>query len=244
MKRYVVLMLGGLVWYLALFPTASMAQTGSGTSGGEFLNPTPSCPPATCSGLGTSSIFFGVPDPGNPPNGLAFTGRGFSVPVGVPFVLGLLQFQNSSTTNSIDAVDIRLHTTALNGDPLFTRTITENLTLIQTVNTGVPESDADFIFLTRHPEFGSFRVFEGQVSSVEMLGIFTPLNVAGFGQTFDLGFVGFGQVGSPNVAFVNPSVTSTATVPEPSGWLLLGSGLAFNVLRQLRVGVLHRSVAS
>src|SRR5919112_6142877 len=125
MKRHVVLILGGLVWCLALFPGASMAQTGFGTSGGEFLNPTPTCPPATCSGLGTSSIFFGSPDPGNTPNGLAFTGRGFSVPVGVPFVLGLLQFQNSSAFNTIDAVDLRLHTTALDGNPVFTQTVTE-----------------------------------------------------------------------------------------------------------------------
>ena len=131
---------------------------------------------------------------------------------------------------------IRLHTTALNGDPVFTRTITESLTLVQTINTGVPESDADFIFLTRHPQFGSFRVFEGQVSSVEVLGIFTPLNVAGFGQTFDLGFVGFGQVGSPNVAFVNPSVTSSA-IPEPSTGLLLGSGLGLGALRKMRARV-------
>jgi len=238
MKKYLVFLLNGLMCSFALFPALLMAETiGAGTSGGEFINPTPSCPPATCSGLGTSSIFFGDPDPGNPPNGLAFTGRGFSVPVGVPFVLGLLQFQNSSTTNSIDAVDIRLHTTALNGDPLFTRTITENLSLVQTINTGNAESDADFIFLTRHPEFGSFRVFEGQVSSVEMLGIFTPLNVAGFGQTFDLGFVGFGQVGSPNVAFVNPSVTSS-TVPEPATWLLLGSGLGLSALRKLKTPML------
>lgn len=240
MKRYLLPVLSGLVWSLMVWPGVPMAQTvGSGTSGGEFLNPTPSCPPATCSGLGTSSIFFGNPDPGNPPNGLAFTGRGFSTPVGVPFVLGLLQFQNSSTTNPIDAVDIRLHTTALNSDPLFTRTITENLTLVQTINTGNAESDADFIFLTRHPEFGSFRVFEGQVSSVEMLGIFTPLNVAGFGQTFDLGFVGFGQVGSPNVAFVNTSVTSSAAIPEPSTWLLLASGLALGGLQKWRAGMVN-----
>ncbi|MEP6888172.1 MAG: choice-of-anchor K domain-containing protein [Nitrospirales bacterium] len=240
MKRKLLLIVGALGFSLTLAPAVPMAQTvGSGTSGGEFVNPTPSCPPATCSGLGTSSIFFGDPDPGNPPNGLAFTGRGFSVPVGVPFVLGLLQFQNSSTINSIDAVDIRLHTAALNGDPLFTRTITENLTLAQTVNTGNPESDADFIFLTRHPEFGSFRVFEGQVSSVEMLGIFTPLSVAGFGQTFDLGFVGWGQVGSPNVAFVNPSVTSAA-VPEPSTWLLLGSGLGLGALQKIRARMSNR----
>jgi hypothetical protein len=220
-----------LLWSIAFVcsliaaPITLRAQTiGAGTSGGEFVNPSPTCPPATCSGLGTSSIFFGNPDPGNPPNGLAFTGRGFSVPVGVPFILGLLQFQNGETTNTIDTVDVRLHTTGLNSDPLFTQAVTENLTLIQTPNTGHPESDADFVFLTRHPEFGSFRVFEQQVSSVEMLGIFTPLNVAGFGQSFNLGFVGFGQVGTPGVAFVDPSVTS-AVIPEPSTWLLLASGL-------------------
>ncbi len=78
MKRKLLLIVGALGFSLTLAPAVPMAQTvGSGTSGGEFVNPTPSCPPATCSGLGTSSIFFGDPDPGNPPNGLAFTGRGF-----------------------------------------------------------------------------------------------------------------------------------------------------------------------
>lgn len=228
MKKQLVIILT-ISWLLAIAGSPE-AQTGAGTSGGEFINPTPTCPPATCSGLGTNSLFFGNPDPGNPPNGLAFTGRGFSVPVGVPFVLGLLQFQNSSTTNAIDAVDLRLHTTAIGGgDPIFTQTVTENLTLAQTINTGNPEADADFIFLTRHPEFGSFRVFEGQVSSVEVLGIFTPLNVAGFGQSFNLGFAGFGEVGSPGVSFMDPSVTGTV-VPEASTWLLLASGIGLLLL--------------
>jgi hypothetical protein len=48
--------------------------------------------------------------------------------------------------------------------------------------------------------------------------------VAGFGQSFNLGFVGFGTVGNPGVAFVDPSVTS-AVIPEPSSSLLLASGL-------------------
>lgn len=239
MKRHVLAAVAWCAYALVAVPGSPLAQTiGSGTSGGEFLNPSPSCPPATCSGLGTNSIFFGIPDPGNPPNGLAFTGRGFSVPVGVPFVLGLLQFQNSSTTNAIDAVDLRLHTTALTGGPLFTQAVTENLTLVQTVNTGNPESDADFIFLTQHPEFGSFRVFERQVSSVEVLGIFTPLDVAGFGQTFNLGFVGFGEVGSPNVAFVDPSVTPSV-IPEPATWVLLVSGLGLWGLWRKRKAVVN-----
>src|SRR5688572_21892624 len=136
MKRHILVAVAWCAYAVFALPGSPLAQTiGSGTSEGEFLNPSPSCPPATCSGLGTNSIFFGTPDPGNPPNGLAFTGRGFSVPVGVPFVLGLLQFQNSSTTNVIDAIDLRLHTTALTGGPLFTQAVTENLTLVQTVNT-------------------------------------------------------------------------------------------------------------
>jgi len=91
---------------------------------GNVLNPNPSCPPAACTGVGTNSLFWGTPDLGDPPNGLAFTGRGFAVELGQPFVLGLIQYQNSSTTDNIETIDFRLQSTPTNGDPTFAQTTT------------------------------------------------------------------------------------------------------------------------
>ena len=206
----------------------SAEPVGTGMLTGQFLNPTPSCPPATCSGAGTSSMFWGDPEPNLPPNNLSFTGRGFSAALGQPFVLGLLQFQNSSTTNNIDRVDLRLQSTALNGDPTFTQTAQLNLTIVQTINVGDPVADADYVYFTNFPQFGSFRVFEGQTSTVELIGAFHSLDVLGFGQSFNLGFSGFGQVGNPSVAFTNPSIVPSlnpSTVPEPASVILFASGL-------------------
>jgi hypothetical protein len=211
---------------------------GAGTIAGTYINPDPPCPPAACSGVGTSSVFWGTPDPGNPPNGLAFTGRGFAAELGEPFVLGLIQYQNSSTTDNIETIDFRLQSTPTNGDPIFAQTTTLTVSIVQTINSGNPVADADYIFFRDFPQFGSFRVFEGQVSTVELVGAFNSLDVLGFGQSFNLGFVGFGDVGDPNIAFTNPSVvpalatpslnapsSNTSVIPEPPTIGLLALGI-------------------
>jgi hypothetical protein len=74
------------------------------------------------------------------------------------------------------------------------------------------------VYFTNHLEFGSFRVFEGDSTTVELIGEFDELRVTGFG-----------AVGDPNAGFVSPSVG--ALIPEPSTLCLLavggiGAGLA------------------
>ncbi|MER3424885.1 MAG: PEP-CTERM sorting domain-containing protein [Nitrospiraceae bacterium] len=213
----------------------SAQPIGAGTTSGTFLNPTPPCPPAVCSGVGTNTVFWGDPEPGMPPNNLAFTGRGFSTALGQPFVLGLLQYQNSSTFSNIDTIDIRFQTSS--SDPTFAQSAMLNLTVVQTENRGDPVADADFVFFTNFPQFGSFRVFEGEVSNVEILAAINSLDVLGFGRSFSLGFVGFGSVGNPSAAFTNPSVVPlpTSIIPEPSALLLLTSGLGMLALLKGRL---------
>lgn len=107
------------------------------------------------------------------------------------------------------------------------------MTIVSTSNLGVdPRADADYVYFTQFPQFGSFRVFEGATTSVELLGRFTPLNFQGFGGVFQL--VGFGEVTNPNLSFTSPSVISSQ-VPEPSSVVLLAFGLlAVAYMRRVR----------
>lgn len=77
--------------------TARSEPVGGGIVTGQFLNPNPTCPPATCTGIGTSQVYWGIADPDKFPSSLAFSGRGFSVPLGQTFVMADLQFQNGTT---------------------------------------------------------------------------------------------------------------------------------------------------
>lgn len=210
-----------------ILPNAAHSDTiGGGTVAGTFVNPSPTCPPAACTGVGTSQIYWGTADPDSFPSSLAFSGRGFSTPLGTPFVMGNLQFQNGSTAagTELNNVDLKIQTSS--PLPAFSQTLSLGMTIVSTSNLGAdPRADADYVYFTNFPQFGSFRVFEGATTSVELIGRFTPLDFQGFGGIFQL--VGFGEVTGPNVGFTNPTISSltAAAVPEPSTILLLATGL-------------------
>jgi len=92
---------------------------------------------------------------------------------------------------------------------------------------------ADFIYFTDAHGFGSFRMWEGFYGTVEVLGRFGSLTLAGFGDITGVGFADVltGQLGPSippsvlppelQVGFLSPS-----TVPEPASSALFVTALA------------------
>ncbi|MEJ5349939.1 MAG: choice-of-anchor K domain-containing protein [Desulfosoma sp.] len=194
----------------------------SGTFSGIFtdpvLNPTRDQPHNT--GIGTNAITWGNDHPtNNDPvlnvGALTFFGADFDTSVGESFVMGYLWFRNASTAwGEIDQITLTLDTGTVDPNDYSNLQFPLRIGLGHTPNGGInPYIDADYIYFPDYPEFGSFRVFEGNSTSVELLGVFGSLT-----------FLGFGAVENPNLGFLNPS-TQPNLVPEPTTMLLLGSGL-------------------
>lgn len=74
------------------------------------------------------------------------------------------------------------------------------------------ELAADYIYFSMFPEFGSLRVFEGEEGTVEILAEFNSLH-----------FKGFGEVLTPDTAFLIS--TSLTTIPVPATVWFFGTGL-------------------
>jgi hypothetical protein len=220
-----------------VFVVASLVHAGpmgTGTISGVFANPSPACvarpdtdptPGAECSGIGTNSFAWGDSVPfGGGPNTFQFNGNAFTnQPLGVDFVAGLLFYHNgtivvASTVNSVD-----LDLTSTGDSTPFNQSLTVPITIVQTPNIfPTPAENADYIYFTDHPEFGSFRVYEGAGTTVEVIAKFNSLDL-----------VGFGAVGDSSAGFVNGTITA---IPEPTTLVLSGTalfGLAI-ALRRLR----------
>jgi hypothetical protein len=135
--------------WLALTLLAALAPgyvqaANAGISTGTFLDPTPSCPPATCSGIGTNSFSWGTGSPGS----LSFAGSSFAPAPGETFKLGTLTFNNGVTFGtevSSVGLDIALN---FNDVPEKNFTHHDRLSINTTPNTGDPTADADFVWFT------------------------------------------------------------------------------------------------
>jgi len=142
-------------------------------------------------------------------NSFTFAANDFSnQQKGETFVAGLLEYNNgvSDIGSEVPSVTLRLNT--VSADPDFTQTLDIPINIFSTQNIdGNPEASADFIFFADRPELGSFRVFEDESTSVEILAEFNSLDL-----------IGFGGVANPAVGFLSASVSA---VPEPSGMIVL-----------------------
>jgi hypothetical protein len=233
-----------LASFLILAAAASVATAGTTYSilytNGNFHQPTPECsttPPnipdevyAYCSsGTGNSYFNWGVA------NGVDFTESNFQYigsqdgspapAVGDRFVIGRLFYHNGTIAGGtqVDSVKLILRAAEdvfdLDFNYLGNNEIGEFEVLIQIVNTpnyGIdPDADADFIYFPDYPEFGSFRVYEENETSVDLVF-----------QRGSLIFQGFGDVADPSVGFVSPSIVPFNPVPQPATMALAGVALA------------------
>jgi hypothetical protein len=140
----------------------------TGNSSGTFLTPSPGCPPAACSGVGTSSFSWGTPMPDV--SSLTFQPIAFDPKPGEVFSLGRLTFHNGTivTGSGVDAIkfDIGINFTYL---PLKSTTLHTSLALDNTPNTSDPIASADYVYFTSGGFGNSFNVSEGTTEFADLL---------------------------------------------------------------------------
>lgn len=142
-----------------------------------------------------------------------------NVQIGQPFVLGYFTYKNgryflnseSDNTRDLFVADLTVETDS--EQPQFIQSLTKKIGLDITPNLGNPEQNADIIYFLDNPEYGSFRIYEDQEATVEILGLFGSLDLAGFG----------GVVSGQDTGFTTQSI-ERFPIPEPL--TLLGTATA------------------
>ncbi|KQV96191.1 hypothetical protein ASC91_01115 [Pelomonas sp. Root1237] len=157
---------GGVTWGWTMKPATV------GSSSATFTSPTPGCPPATCSGLGTPAVNWGIGEPGS----LSFTAAAFSPVVGDLFKLGTLTYHNGATQvgSALDAIGLDI---AMNFANVSEANFTyhSQLAITNTTNTNDPIASADFVRFTSGGFTNTFNVLEGGTASVDLMARLTPV---------------------------------------------------------------------
>ncbi|BCT67831.1 choice-of-anchor K domain-containing protein [Nitrosospira sp. NRS527] len=169
-----------LIIVVALAPAYGHA-TDAGTSVGIFLDPTPSCPPATCSGVEMNSFNWGEPtsDLLGSQGNLTFVGDSFSPSAGETFKLGTLTYHNGATISGTDVtgigLDIPLNFDDTSRNFTYHTSLSINNTLnISNPNIGTPEANADIVSFVGNTFPYTFHVLEGATASVDLMVKLTP----------------------------------------------------------------------
>lgn len=151
-------------------------------------------------------------------NNLTFISNEFSEQAkGESFVAGTLWFNNGVSITGTNPYSVEFNLSSSSSDQDFNQNLAIEIAIASSLNEddfGNPlsaELAADYIYFPMFPEYGSLRVFEGEAGAVEILAEFNSLH-----------FKGFGDVLTPDVAFVSSSLT---TIPLPATVWLFGTAL-------------------
>ena len=222
---------------------ANSQPVGSGVTNGVFnsldLIGAPDITYPDVNGIGTNQLDFSLPD--SAPSFFKFDGTSFeNVQVGQTFVLGTLSYKNGLGFIGGHTSELAVSSSSSTTTPFdFNQILTEQIRLDITYNfllvdgvifDATPEQQADILYFPNRPELGSFRIYENSTGTVEVLGRFGSLELAGFGNAISGGFV------DPTI---DPIPTAPAvSVPEPSSilsFLALGTlGAASTLKRKLK----------
>ncbi|AVQ74060.1 hypothetical protein B5D77_24685 [Microcystis sp. MC19] len=177
---------------------ANSQPVGSGVTNGVFNSFASPFPYTDVNGIGTNQLDFSLPD--SAPSFFKFDGTSFeNVQVGQTFVLGTLSYKNGIGWIGLHTSELAVSSSSSTTTPFnFNQILTEQIGLDMTANGFVvdgvlvlatPEQAADILYFPNRPELGSFRIYENSTGTVEVLGRFGSLQLAGFGNAISGGFV-------------------------------------------------------
>ncbi|MBL9128961.1 MAG: choice-of-anchor K domain-containing protein [Verrucomicrobiales bacterium] len=146
-------------------------------------------------------------------NSLRFQSAVVDYEYGVALELGSLTYHNHTSPLGTEITDItfRLGFSSLTEerDQYQTDLV---IKIVTTPNVAEdPELSADYIYFADYPQFGSFRVYEGQTASVPLMGVINSLHFGGFGDV-----VAGGGFLTSSIA---PDPTPQAVPDGGPGWL-------------------------
>jgi hypothetical protein len=164
----------GLALFAALAPDYTQAAD-AGISTGIFLDPTPSCPPATCSGIGTNSFSWREAVPGSTPGSLSFSRSSFAPAPGETFKLETLTYLNGTTVRGTDVSSVGLDIVLSFNTPGENFIYHDRLSINNTPNnTDDLVTDADFVWFTTGNFPYTFNVAEEATASVDIRAKLAP----------------------------------------------------------------------
>jgi hypothetical protein len=216
------IMVVGVTLLLWGFPVCADDFTGS--SSGIFVNPTG---PSGMVTTGVNSNFFTWGEPlisGTNPNSLEFTGNNFSgFFETTEFKFGILNYFNGTIENGSQENTVNLETRLDFTVPtVFNKSFTFTFQLINTLNTGTPDENADSVMLNN--AFDATQFFTIGVTDYTLqFTRFGNIGSGGFITTVDQFHVYEGETASADL--FGKITAQPHGVFEPSSLFLLGAGL-------------------
>jgi len=208
MRTTVLLLVGALLGestFDIARPNPAAALDIHGEVAGTFSSPVPTCPPATCTGIGTGAVTWGTPlSSATTPSSLAFRGRSFFTD------LDVAQFKANGIAGDVDftngmiVTDTGITSLLLTLDVMYfdgsSDHVSRPVSIINTPNTTDPIASADAVRIQQGPDF---FVLEDKSASATLIITFTLAPGSGFAtlaaeptlaELLDVDIQGFGTV--------------------------------------------------
>lgn len=141
---------------------------------------------------------------------------------GVPLELGKLTYHNHTSPLGTEITEIKFRLGFASLTESQDQYATDlSIKIVTTPNVADdPEASADYIYFANYPEYGSFRVYEGESATVPLIGVINSLHFTGFGSSV----TGAGFLSSSIELDPNPR-----TVPD-GGPVWLGLAMAVGLV--------------
>ena len=201
------------------------ADAVSGSTGGRWVNPSPTGGSIVTTGVGTSTFGWGDGTGfGVGANRLAFAGVGFASITETPFKVGTVTYFNGTTALGTSPDSVQLALDLDFATPAIGHVVSNyTFGLVTTPNTSDPDASADYVFLPSAFSTTSFLI-GSTTYNVKLTGF---QNIVGDGfLASDASQLHVREGLTARADLYAVVTTQTAAIPEPETYALMLAGLA------------------